>query len=199
MNNNENEENVSNNISLNNPTIDQENSIEQENTSMESVLNIRISELEEQLIQYQDNIRDLKLRNQAEIENIRRRTEIDIEKSHKFALERFAIELLPVIDSLERALEVTNLETTNKENDLLKSMIQGVDLTLKALLDVMYKFGIKVIDKTNIPFDPSIHQAMSVVESDDIAPSHIITVMQKGYMLNGRLLRPAMVTVAKIK
>ncbi len=154
----------------------------------------RIAQLEAELAQSQTGVRDAQLRAQAEIENIRRRTEIDVEKAHKFALEKFANELLPVIDSLERALEVAD-----KENPELASMIEGIELTLKSLLGAVRKFGVEVVGDTNVPFNPEIHQAMSMMESDDVAPNHVMMVMQRGYTLNGRLLRPAMVAVAKAK
>ncbi|WP_312041568.1 nucleotide exchange factor GrpE [Erwinia sp.] len=154
----------------------------------------RIAELEAQLTQAQGGVREAQLRAQAEIENIRRRTELDVEKAHKFALEKFANELLPVIDSLERALEVAD-----KENSELTAMIEGIDLTLKSLLGAVRKFGVEVVGDVNVPFNPEIHQAMSMMESEDVAPNHVLMVMQRGYTLNGRLLRPAMVAVAKAK
>jgi molecular chaperone GrpE len=154
----------------------------------------RIAQLEEQLAGLQNGVRDAQLRAQAEIENIRRRTELDVEKAHKFALEKFANELLPVIDSLERALEVAD-----KNNPELSAMIEGIELTLKSLLAAVRKFGVEVVGETNVPFNPDVHQAMSMMESDDVAPNHVMMVMQRGYTLNGRLLRPAMVAVAKAK
>ncbi len=154
----------------------------------------RIAQLEAELAQSQSGVRDAQLRAQAEIENIRRRTEIDVEKAHKFTLEKFANELLPVIDSLERALEVAD-----KENPKLASMIEGIELTLKSLLGAVRKFGVEVVGDTNVPFNPEVHQAMSMMESDEVAPNHVMMVMQRGYTLNGRLLRPAMVAVAKAK
>ncbi|MEQ4531737.1 MAG: nucleotide exchange factor GrpE [Mixta sp.] len=154
----------------------------------------RIAQLEEQLAGLQNGVRDAQLRAQAEIENIRRRTEQDVEKAHKFALEKFANELLPVIDSLERALEVAD-----KNNPELSAMIEGIELTLKSLLAAVRKFGVEVVGETNVPFNPDVHQAMSMMESEDVAPNHVMMVMQRGYTLNGRLLRPAMVAVAKAK
>ncbi len=154
----------------------------------------RIAELEVQLAQAQGGVREAQIRAQAEIENIRRRTELDVEKAHKFALEKFANELLPVIDSLERALEVAD-----KSNPELNSMVEGIELTLKSLLGAVRKFGVEVIGDINVPFNPELHQAMSMMESEDVAPNHVLMVMQRGYTLNGRLLRPAMVAVAKAK
>ncbi len=154
----------------------------------------RIAELEVQLAQSQGGVREAQIRAQAEIENIRRRAELDVEKAHKFALEKFTNELLPVIDSLERALEVAD-----KSNPELTSMVEGIELTLKSLLGAVRKFGVEVIGEVNVPFNPELHQAMSMMESDDVAPNHVMMVMQRGYTLNGRLLRPAMVAVAKAK
>jgi molecular chaperone GrpE len=154
----------------------------------------RIAQLEAELAQSQGGVREAQLRAQAEIENIRRRAEMDVEKAHKFALEKFANELLPVIDSLERALEVAD-----KENTELASMIEGIELTLKSLLGAVRKYGVEVVGETNVPFNPDVHQAMSMIESEDMAPNHVLMVMQRGYTLNGRLLRPAMVAVTKAK
>ena len=154
----------------------------------------RIAQLEAELAQSQGGVREAQLRAQAESENIRRRAEMDVEKAHKFALEKFANELLPVIDSLERALEVAD-----KENTELASMIEGIELTLKSLLGAVRKYGVEVVGETNVPFNPDVHQAMSMIESEDMAPNHVLMVMQRGYTLNGRLLRPAMVAVTKAK
>lgn len=154
----------------------------------------RIAQLEAELAQSQTGVRDAQLRAQAEIENIRRRAEMDVEKAHKFALEKFANELLPVIDSLERALEVAN-----KEDAQLAPMIEGIELTLKGLLGAVRKFGVEVVGETGVPFNPDVHQAMSMMESEEFEPNQVMLVMQRGYTLNGRLLRPAMVAVAKAK
>lgn len=152
----------------------------------------RIAELETQLAEAQQRERDSMLRAKAELENIRRRAELDVEKAHKFALEKFSGDLLPVIDSLERALELLD-----KNNAELTAMNEGIELTFKSLLDAVRKYGIEVVGDTNVPFNPAIHQAMSLLESADHQPNHVMMVMQKGYTLNGRLLRPAMVVVAK--
>jgi molecular chaperone GrpE len=155
---------------------------------------VRIAELEVQLAEAQQRERDSLLRAKAELENIRRRTELDVEKAHKFALEKFSGDLLPVIDSLERALELTD-----KSNPDLAPMIEGIELTLKSLVDVVRKYGIEIVDKTHVQFNPDVHQAMSLMESAEHEPNHVMMVMQKGYTLNGRLLRPAMVAVSKAK
>lgn len=155
----------------------------------------RIAELEAQLetaIQKAAEERERALRTAAEMENLRRRTELDVEKAHKFALEKFANELLPVLDNLERAIELAD-----KENEALKPMIEGVELTLKSMQSGVAKFGLVALDPINQPFDPNAHQAMSMVPSADVAPNTVIAVMQKGYELNGRVIRPAMVMIAK--
>ncbi|MGK9174678.1 nucleotide exchange factor GrpE [Yokenella regensburgei] len=154
----------------------------------------KIADLEAQLVEAQNRERDGVLRIKAEMENLRRRTELDVEKAHKFALEKFVNELLPVIDSLERALEVAD-----KDNADMASMVEGIELTLKSMLDVVKKFGVEVIAETNVPLDPNVHQAIAMVESEDVAAGNVLGVMQKGFTLNGRTIRAAMVTVAKAK
>ncbi|MGL5122255.1 MAG: nucleotide exchange factor GrpE, partial [Plesiomonas shigelloides] len=152
----------------------------------------RIAELEKELDAAKINERDSVLRARAEVDNIRRRAEQDVEKAHKFALEKFANELLPVIDSLERAVELAD-----KQNTDLHAMIEGVELTLKSLYSAMNKFGVEPVDQVGCPFNPDVHQAMSMVESAEHPANHIVMVLQKGYTLNGRLIRPAMVMVSK--
>ena len=120
-----------------------------------------------------------------------RRAEQDVEKARKFALERFCSELLPVVDNLERALEASS-----GDDEVVKPIAEGVELTLKSFLDALKKFNIEAIDPAGEPFDPQLHQAMSMIENADVEPNTVITVMQKGYTLNGRLVRPAMVMVS---
>ncbi|QJC38295.1 nucleotide exchange factor GrpE [Enterobacteriaceae endosymbiont of Donacia marginata] len=156
---------------------------------------LEIIKFKTKLKKYKNDIWDLKLRSQAEIENIRHRSLLEIEKAYKFSLEKFINELLPVIDNLERAI---NLKIIQK-NKINSSIIEGIKLTLKSLLILIKKFGVSIIDEINIPFDPSKHQAMSLIESDIIKENYIIEILQKGYFLNNRLLRPAMVIVSKIK
>lgn len=148
----------------------------------------RIVQLEEELITAQDDA----LRAQADAQNAIRRAEQDVEKARKFALERFAGELLPVVDNLERALEAAS-----GDEEVVKPIAEGVELTLKSFLDALTKFNVAVVDPQGEPFDPNVHQAMSMVENNDVEPNTVIAVMQKGYTLNGRLVRPAMVMVSK--
>ena len=133
------------------------------------------------------------LRVQAEMQNLRRRTEQDIEKAHKYGQEKFSIELLSVMDNLERALDAAS----QQEDEAVKAIYEGVDLTLKSFTDCFSKFEIESVDPLGEPFDPQLHQAMSMQEAPDAEPNTVISVMQKGYTLHGRVIRPAMVMVAK--
>ena len=151
-------------------------------------LEAELNETKSQLAEQQD----MMLRIKAEAENVRRRASMDVEKAHKFALEKFAGDLLPVVDNLERALGFIN-----REDEALKGVVEGVELTLKSFLDTVAKFGVNQIDPQGQPFNPELHQAMSIQPSADVAPNTVTFVMQKGYELNGRLLRPAMVGVSK--
>ena len=148
----------------------------------------QIERLEEELAIAKDAV----LRAQADSQNVTRRAEQDVEKARKFALERFCGELLPVVDNLERALEAAV-----GDDDIVKPIAEGVELTLKSFHDALKKFHIAVVDPAGEPFDPQLHQAMSMVENGEVEPNTVIAVMQKGYTLNGRLVRPAMVMVSK--
>ena len=128
----------------------------------------------------------------ADVENMRRRAAQDVEKAHKFALEKFANELLPVIDNLERAIEFSD-----KENETLKPVLEGISMTVKSFNDAVAKFGVEIVNPQGEQFNPEFHQAMSIQPSNDVSPNTVLAVMQKGYTLNGRLLRPAMVMVSK--
>ncbi|AWX14977.1 nucleotide exchange factor GrpE [Mergibacter septicus] len=152
----------------------------------------RVQELEAELVEANKKEQDLLLRTRAEIDNIRRRTEQDIEKAHKFALEKFAKEILTVIDNLERALSTQ----TTSEDESIKAMFEGVDLTLKHLLATVAKFGIEAVGAEGETFNPELHQAISMQPAEGFSANQITTVLQKGYLLNGRVIRPAMVMVA---
>lgn len=133
------------------------------------------------------------LRVQAEMQNLRRRTEQDVERAHKYGQEKFASELLVVIDNLERTLQAVE----NPEDERIKALCDGVQLTLKSFTDCFKKFSIEQIDPLGEPFDPQLHQAVVMHEAPDAEPNTVISVMQKGYTLHGRVLRPAMVVVSK--
>ncbi|MBS9761919.1 nucleotide exchange factor GrpE [Pseudomonas mosselii] len=148
----------------------------------------RVLELEEQLAAAKDQ----SLRAAADLQNIRRRAEQDVEKAHKFALEKFAGDLLPIIDSLERGLELSNAD-----DETIKPMREGIELTLKMFQDTLKRYNLEAIDPHGQPFNAEHHQAMAMQESAEVEPNSVLNVFQKGYLLNGRLLRPAMVVVSK--
>lgn len=128
----------------------------------------------------------------AETENVRRRAERDVESAHKYALEKFVRELLPVRDSLELGLAATEGEQTD-----LGKIREGMELTLKVFGNALEKFGVKAIEPKGDRFNPELHQAMAMQETSDVEPNTVLTVYQKGYTLNDRLLRPAMVVVSR--
>jgi len=172
-----------------------EESVTTESATADTGAVLDAERLQQQLAEAQDQAqqeRERAIRAAAEMENLRRRAAMDVEKAHKFALEKFAGELLPVIDSLERALEMSD-----RENEQLKPTLEGVELTLRSMLNAVGKFGVLPIDPQGEGFDPNRHQAMSMVENPNVAPNTVLAVMQKGYELNGRVIRPAMVMLAK--
>ncbi len=170
-----------------------ENADEQQNE--ESQADEQALSPEAQIEALQDELnktRDDALRTMAEAQNIRRRSEKDVENARKFALEKFAGELLGVADNLERALD-----TADGNNEDVKPLIEGVELTQKSLVDTLAKFNVVQLNPLGEPFDPQFHQAMSMVENPDVEPNTVTLVMQKGYTISDRLLRPAMVMVSK--
>lgn len=152
----------------------------------------RVQELEAQLAETAKKEQDLLLRTRAEIDNIRRRTEQDVEKAHKFALEKFAKDILNTIDNLERALATP----ANIEDESIKALFDGVELTLKELLATVARFGVEPVGVVGEVFNPDLHQAISMQPMEGFETNQITTVLQKGYLLNGRVIRPAMVMVA---
>ena len=156
--------------------------------TVESLL-AEVAELQAKVTEQNDSV----LRAQAEVQNIRRRSERDVENAHKFALDKFSADLLPIIDSLERALDAAE----NLEAEAVKAMRDGVELTLKMFVDTLGKHGIEQLNPVGEPFNPEFHQAMSMVPNPEMEPNSVMAVMQKGYVLKGRLVRPAMVVVSK--
>jgi len=148
---------------------------------------VSLSELEK-VQKAADENWDRYLRTAAELENVRKRASRDVENAHRFALERFSRELLAVRDSLEMGLAA--------ESASVESLLEGGEATLKIFGVTMQQFGVEVVDPAGEPFDPEFHEAISMQPSDDVEPGSVVTVVQKGYSLNGRLLRPAMVVVA---
>ncbi|SFF88926.1 nucleotide exchange factor GrpE [Neptunomonas qingdaonensis] len=154
-----------------------------------------IDELSKQLAAAQQEAADLKeqmLRAAADVQNVRRRAEQDVEKAHKFALDKFVNEMLPIVDSLERTLEACNVD-----DEATKSLREGVEMTHGMFISGLAKFKVERVDPQGEAFDPVLHQAMSLVDAPDAKPNTVVAVMQKGYTLNGRLVRPAMVMVSK--
>ncbi|OIQ46546.1 MAG: nucleotide exchange factor GrpE [Gammaproteobacteria bacterium MedPE] len=183
---------------LNAQNVENEENVEQVEGEVETNVSddaARIAELEKELQSTKELVasqQDGVLRGKAEVENMRRRVAQDVEKAHKFALNKFANELLPVVDNLERALGAAD-----KESEHTKAMVEGVEMTLNSMMSALDKSGVKAIDPKGETFNPELHQAMTMIEVPGAEPNSVIDVMQKGFELNGRLLRPAMVVVAK--
>jgi molecular chaperone GrpE len=142
------------------------------------------------------DLKDKFLRAKAETENVRRRAEADIAAARKYGIESFATELLAVRDSLDLAQAVV---LDKGSSEAVQKMYEGIELTLKLMDGAFHKFGITLLDPLGEKFDPTRHQAISTVESEQLAPNHVVSVVQKGYLLKERLLRPAMVVVARAK
>jgi len=140
--------------------------------------------------------KDAELRTQAEMQNLRRRSERDVENAHKYGLEKLINGLLPVLDNFDRAINAVG-EDAAADNEALKALLEGVELTRKSAIDVLSGFSVEVLEPFGEPFDPQFHEAMTMVPSATAEPNSVIDVLQKGYTLNGRLLRAAMVVVAK--
>jgi molecular chaperone GrpE len=139
-----------------------------------------------------ESLRDQALRVRAEMENLRRRHSVELEKAHKYALDSFVRELLQVRDSLELGHDAALAEGAD-----IAKLREGTELTLKLLGDVMDRFGVAPVDPIEQPFDPEFHQAMTMQPRSDLPPNTVVAVMQKGYTLNGRLVRPALVIVSQ--
>ena len=163
-----------------------ESSTETEESSIEA-LEAKLAEAEAKAEENWDQL----VRTKAEMENIRRRTERDLANAHKFALEKFAQELLPVIDSMEMGVAAAQDESAD-----VSKLREGMEMTLKMFETAVEKFGIKGVHPHGEAFNPEHHQAMTMIDSTEHEPNTIIDVMQKGYLLNERLVRPAMVVVS---
>jgi molecular chaperone GrpE len=159
---------------------DQSQPLEEQGDHQVEELQQKLSTLGEQL-----------LREQAEMQNVRRRAQRDIESAHKYALEKFATELLSVVDNLERAIDAID-----EDDESQKSVAEGLELTLKSFSEVLAKYNVEAVEPQGQPFDADLHQAVSTVPNKDVEPNTVINVFQKGYTLNGRLIRPAMVVVS---
>lgn len=167
---------------------DIESTEEQKLTDEQCGESSRVAELEVELEEAKNQV----LRAAAEVQNMRRRAEQDIEKAHKFALEKFASDLLPVLDSLERGIEVSV-----GDHESVAAIREGMELTLKVFKDTLKRFNIDEVNPEGEPFNPDTQQAMAMEPSENVEPNTVLKVFQKGYLINGRLLRPAMVVVSK--
>jgi len=181
--------------------VEQPNESEVELNEVEGELEVadenadEISELKAQLEAKEAELSQLKdqaMRTAAEAQNIKRRAERDVESAHKFGIEKFAKDLLAIGDNLERALE-----SLSADEEATKAAHEGVSLTHKALIDTFAKHSLVEVNPVGEPFDPNLHQAMSMIDAPDAEPNSVVAVMAKGYTLNERLIRPAMVVVSK--
>lgn len=163
---------------------------ELENADLEGDMAAELAKAQVTIKDYWDQI----MRLNAEMENYRKRAQRDVENAHKFAVKNFVESMLPVADSMEMGLAAADAENVS-----LESIKQGVSMTLNLFQQTLDKNGIKPVDPQGQPFDPELHQAMSMQESDELEENTVMAVMQKGYLLNDRLIRPAMVVVSKAK
>jgi len=170
----------------------QQDTTEQEPTEVQADDVVELQKRLEEAEAAQKDAEDKLLRAHAEMENIRRRSERDLENAHKYGMEKFATELLPIIDSLEFGLVAASAD----DADITK-VREGTELTIKMLASMFDKFGINSVHPIDEAFDPEFHQAMTMIEHPEKEPNTVIDVMQKGYTLNERLIRPAMVVVSK--
>ncbi len=165
-----------------------EEQVSQDKASVDGDANVNVQALQEQLAEAKEQV----LRVQAESQNIRRRSQIDVEKAHKFGVEKLVRELLPVVDGLENA--INNFDGSEAA---IVTMKEGVEMTLSMLLKGLEKHSVEQVDPHGEPFDPAHHEAMTMIDAPGTEPNSVINVVQKGYKLNGRLVRPAMVVVSK--
>lgn len=142
-----------------------------------------------------DEAREQVLRTQAEMQNLRRRVERDVENAHKFALDKFVDDLLPVVDNLERATAAVD-PAQRQASALVERVMEGVELTLRGFLDALGRHNVQPVNPAGEVFDPAFHQAVATVPDAQLAANRVVEVLQRGYTLNGRLVRPAMVVVS---
>ncbi|WP_297766952.1 nucleotide exchange factor GrpE [uncultured Alcanivorax sp.] len=152
----------------------------------------KLAEAEVELAKVKKALSEADIRAQAEIQNVRKRAERDVQHARKFALEKFAGDLLSVADNLERGLAALDAD-----DDALQGAREGIELTLKSLLDAFAKYNLEQISPSDEPFNPELHEAMTMVPVPNVEPNTVIDVLEKGYQLNGRLIRPARVIVSK--
>lgn len=167
--------------------------VEEEKINPLAEAQAKIAELEAYILEADKREQEIQLRTQAEIQNIRRRAEQDVEKAHKFALEKFSKEILNVVDNLERGLDALDKAVTDETT---QALVDGVEMTHKEFINTLAKFGVVAMGEVGEAFNPELHEAISMQPAEGIEANHISTVLQKGYTLQGRVIRPAMVMVA---
>lgn len=165
---------------------------EAEAEQAEPAVEEKLAEADAELAKVKKALAEADIRTQAEVQNVRKRAERDVQHARKFALEKFAGDLLSVADNLERGLAALDAD-----DDALKSAREGIELTLKSLLDAFARYNLEQISPANEPFNPELHEAMTMVPVPNVDPNTVIEVLEKGYQLNGRLIRPARVVVSK--
>ncbi|MGN1394398.1 MAG: nucleotide exchange factor GrpE [Succinivibrionaceae bacterium] len=152
-------------------------------------MTLKVKQLEDEMNKAKEDY----LRGQAEIQNMRRRCEQEVDKAKKYAIDRFVKDLLPSIDPIEKALQFAD-----RENEACKNLVQGVESTFSLIVKALSNNGVEVIDPSNNEmFDPVVHQAIQHLENPEVPANHVMTVIQKGYQLSGRVIRPALVIVSK--
>jgi molecular chaperone GrpE len=164
-------------------------------SAMEEGAPLTVEALQQQVENLKNELTQAKeqsLRVQAEMQNVRRRAQQDVEKAHKFGLEKFVSDILPVADNLERTVSAAR----DSSGDL-QVIVEGAELTLKSLMDALKRHQVEAVYPEGEPFDPQLHQAMTAIENRDVEPNTVLNVFQRGYTLHGRLVRPAMVVVSK--
>lgn len=171
--------------------VEQEN-LAPEEAAVEQEVLIEEDDLAEKVAQLEAELNDAKIRAAAEMQNIRRRADQDVEKAHKFALDKFAGDLLPVVDALERGLSMTSAD-----DEASRAVREGMEQTLKLFLDTLKRHHIEQINPVGEPFNPEQHNAVAMQPSAEMEPNSVLTVFQPGYLLNGRVMRPAMVVVSQ--
>ncbi|MAX54892.1 MAG: nucleotide exchange factor GrpE [Alcanivoracaceae bacterium] len=173
-------------------TVEEQQAAQAEAEAAEPTAEEALAEMEAELAKVKKALGEADVRAQAEVQNVRKRAERDVQHAHKFALEKFAGDLLSVADNLERGLAALDAQ-----DEALKPAREGIELTLKSLLDVFGKYNLEQISPSDEPFNPELHEAMTMVPVPNVDPNTVIEVLEKGYQLNGRLIRPARVVVSK--
>lgn len=190
------EDSLDSEVDLKESAEDIENTVSDDEEATEEVVEISPDAALEEALAKLAEAEDRALRAVAEAENVRKRADKAVESAHKYALESLTEKLLPVLDSFEKAVE-TAADNGGENDSSVQATLDGIELSYRLFIDVLQKTGIESIDPTGEPFNPEYHEAMSMLENPDAEPGSVLEVVQKGYTLNDRLVRPARVLVAK--